>query len=255
MSVIFDSNRELDRALEIAGSLFDPGRPEPFGLETLTLIGDLIGAETVGYCETPQWDGFGGYEVVTRERADWFRDAVRALARQDPTHPVSYRGSTEPIAISDLIRCRTFQTTTIYEAIFEPLGIADSIRVYLPAPPGEARFFFFDRPTWGLPDRQRELLATLRRHLIRARTEWRSVEDPIAGSLTERETQILQMVAKGFTNSEIARRLWLSPHTVRTHLQHAYRKLGVRTRVQAARAILSPAPNRSSTPGAGVPGG
>lgn len=242
--MIFDSNRELHRALEIAGSLLDPGRPEPFGLETLALLGDMIGAETVGYCETPQWDGFGGYEVVSRERADWFRDAVRTLARQDPTHPVRYRGSTEPIAISDLIRRHRFQTTTIYEAIFEPLGIADSIRIYLPAPPGEARFFFFDRPTWGLPARERELLGILRRHLLRARAEWRSFEDPIAGSLTGRETEILHMVAKGFTNSEIARRLWLSPHTVRTHLQHAYRKLGVRTRVQAARAIRSPAINQ-----------
>jgi DNA-binding CsgD family transcriptional regulator len=242
--VIFDSNSELRRALEIVGSLFDPGRPEPFGLETLTLLGELIGAETVGYCETTQRDGFGGYEVVTRERADWFRDAVRALAQQDPTHPVRCRSSAEPIAISDLVRRNTFQTTAIYEAIFEPLGIADSIRVYLPAPSGEARFFFFDRPTWGLSARERELLGILRGHLLRARTEWRSFEDPITGSLTERETQILRMVARGFTNSEIARRLWLSPHTVRTHLQHAYPKLGVRTRVQAARAILPSAPSQ-----------
>lgn len=244
MDLASHSNIELRRALEIVGSLFDHCRPEPFGLETLKLLGELIGAETVGYCETPYRDGFGGYEVVTRERADWFRDSVRSLAREDPTHPVRHGGSAEPIAISDLVRRKTFQTTAIYGAIFEPLGTADSIRVYLPAPPREARFFFFDRPTWGLPARERELLGILRGHLLRARTEWRSFEDPVAGSLTERETQILRMVAEGFTNLEIARRLWLSPHTVRTHLQHTYSKLGVRTRVQAARAIRPPAPNR-----------
>jgi DNA-binding CsgD family transcriptional regulator len=56
-------------------------------------------------------------------------------------------------------------------------------------------------------------------------------------ALTAREREILQTVADGATNREIAAQLWISPHTVRTHLQHIFEKLDVRTRTEAA-AVL-----------------
>lgn len=56
--------------------------------------------------------------------------------------------------------------------------------------------------------------------------------------LTAREREVLGLVAQGLTNARIARRLGLSPATVRTHLEHIRTKLGARTRAQAlARAI------------------
>jgi DNA-binding CsgD family transcriptional regulator/ribosomal protein S18 acetylase RimI-like enzyme len=55
-----------------------------------------------------------------------------------------------------------------------------------------------------------------------------------APALTARELEVLAWVARGETNAEVAQRLWLSPGTVRTHLAHAYAKLGVRTRTAAA---------------------
>jgi DNA-binding CsgD family transcriptional regulator len=51
--------------------------------------------------------------------------------------------------------------------------------------------------------------------------------------LTTRERQILDQVARGRTNIEIAELLWISPTTVRRHLEHAYAKLGVHTRTAA----------------------
>jgi DNA-binding CsgD family transcriptional regulator len=57
--------------------------------------------------------------------------------------------------------------------------------------------------------------------------------------LSGREQEVLYWVALGLTNDEVARRLWLSPHTVRTHLQHIYGKLGVRTRTEAAARLRS----------------
>ncbi len=51
--------------------------------------------------------------------------------------------------------------------------------------------------------------------------------------LTEREIQILQLIAAGLTNPEIATRLFLSLHTVKTHTRNIYGKLGVHTRTEA----------------------
>jgi DNA-binding CsgD family transcriptional regulator len=52
--------------------------------------------------------------------------------------------------------------------------------------------------------------------------------------LTAREREILDLVAEGRTNAEIAERLWVSPGTVRKHLDNVYAKLGVHTRTAAA---------------------
>jgi DNA-binding CsgD family transcriptional regulator len=53
-------------------------------------------------------------------------------------------------------------------------------------------------------------------------------------NLTRREVEVLGLLAEGKTNEEIARALWLSPSTVRRHVEHVYAKLGVRTRAQAS---------------------
>jgi DNA-binding NarL/FixJ family response regulator len=51
--------------------------------------------------------------------------------------------------------------------------------------------------------------------------------------LSERERQVLDMIAAGATNREIAERLFLSPHTVKDHTSALYRKVGARNRAQA----------------------
>lgn len=54
-----------------------------------------------------------------------------------------------------------------------------------------------------------------------------------APPLTRRENEILDLVAKGYANKEIASRLSVSLHTIRTHIYHIYEKLHVRNRVEA----------------------
>ena len=59
-------------------------------------------------------------------------------------------------------------------------------------------------------------------------------------SLSMREKQVLSMLVMGFTNAEIAAKLFLAESTVKSHLSSAYTKLGVRSRKDAATMILDP---------------
>jgi DNA-binding NarL/FixJ family response regulator len=56
---------------------------------------------------------------------------------------------------------------------------------------------------------------------------------PEIQSLTERETDVLAALGRGLSNSEIARSLFISETTVRTHITHLFAKLGIRDRAQA----------------------
>ncbi|MBW4721484.1 AAA family ATPase [Saccharothrix obliqua] len=57
-------------------------------------------------------------------------------------------------------------------------------------------------------------------------------------SLTESELRVVRLVAEGLTNRETAGRLFLSPHTVDSHLRHAFAKLGLSSRVELTRRVL-----------------
>ena len=52
-------------------------------------------------------------------------------------------------------------------------------------------------------------------------------------NLTERESEVLKELGKGSTYQEIAETLFISENTVRTHIRHIYKKLGVRNRTSA----------------------
>jgi DNA-binding NarL/FixJ family response regulator len=67
---------------------------------------------------------------------------------------------------------------------------------------------------------------------IAARPDREHVTPVSLSGLTDRERQVLALVAEGLSNADIARELVLSPHTAKTHVNRAMTKLGVRDRAQ-----------------------
>ncbi|MHB9112878.1 MAG: response regulator transcription factor [Thermoleophilia bacterium] len=61
--------------------------------------------------------------------------------------------------------------------------------------------------------------------------------------LSRRELEIIGLLLLGMTNKEIARQLFLSPETVKTHISRTYRKLGARNRAHAAIKAIALIPN------------
>ena len=79
-----------------------------------------------------------------------------------------------------------------------------------------------------------ELLARVRSALRHAAVPpIEGVRDPAAETLTSREQEVLKLLARGFTQAEIARELVISPKTVGGHIQRVLTKLGVHSRAQA----------------------
>ena len=97
-----------------------------------------------------------------------------------------------------------------------------------------------------------ELLARL--HNLVARTRLQTSAPRL--HLTNRENEILDLMGDGLRHTEIARRLFISPRTVGTHVDHILRKLGVRSSVEAVSVayragIISPQPAPGGEAGTG----
>ncbi len=74
-------------------------------------------------------------------------------------------------------------------------------------------------------------------HRIHRRTRPGKHDGTGIESLTERELQLARLVVDRKTNPEIAAELFLSQKTVETHLRNIFRKIGVSSRVELARAV------------------
>lgn len=131
---------------------------------------------------------------------------------------------------SDVMSRRAVRRLEVYGLMMRPFDF--DIKIAFAAPRQVSRAFILSRIDCDFTDRERDLLALLLPHFDLA---YRRVG--MASRLSEREREILALVAAGRTNREIAEALYLSPLTVRTHLEHAFAKLGVRTRTAAVAAI------------------
>ena len=61
--------------------------------------------------------------------------------------------------------------------------------------------------------------------------------------MTDSELAVARLVAQGLSNRQVAERLFVSPHTVSSHLRHVFAKLGVNSRVELTRQAGQLDPN------------
>jgi DNA-binding CsgD family transcriptional regulator len=246
------SQHDLRNALEFVHEASSVDTAEPFPQPLLDLLGRLVPAEFISYSE---WD-------ITKEPVATLEveqpvvsmppdvvDARREYCCSFPLSVVTRGSERRPLKISDFMSLRELHRLDYYDCVLRPYRIEHQLRLWLSAPDGASRFFAFSRPGEGhdFGERERGVLELLRPFLvaIRERFELRRAETPSNGSaLTEREAEILHWVARGKTNREIASLLFVSPHTVRKHLENVYEKLGVHTRTAAVRAAGPPAADR-----------
>jgi DNA-binding CsgD family transcriptional regulator len=236
--------RDVRSALEL---VYDAGRltcQEPFPREFLERLSHLIPADAiVGYheavigapCRTVEV-----MEIPPEPIPVEVQEAAGHIFRQEPFLHGRYRSESHALKDSDFMTRSSRRGTAWYSLIWKPLGIEDSLRVWLPAPIGRARVINLERSGPTFSERDRSLLEFLRPAFIKmhAAAASRRRQLPPSLPLTRREAEILGWIAEGNTTREIATILFVSPHTVRKHIEHILEKLDVRTRSAAvARAF------------------
>jgi DNA-binding CsgD family transcriptional regulator len=222
------------KVLEVIGEAAAVDGPVPFPEPVLDALLRLVPCDVVAYHERLAciWTGEPRGEVTPKVReAQWH------YRHEDPLQPA---GGAQKY--SDFFSQRDFHRLGLYRELAKPLGVEDMIRVWIdPGGDGGARLEF-DRAGWDFRERDRAVLDLLLPHLRQFRrnaaARTRSIAVNGSGPLTPREHEILELVAEGKTNAEIARVLWISPGTVRKHLENVFDKLGVHTRTAAVAAVF-----------------
>jgi DNA-binding CsgD family transcriptional regulator len=229
--------------LEVLRKAGDVEGPMPFPEPVLDALRRLVPCDVVAYhervgsCDVVVWTGEPRGEMTPQ-----IREASRRYSHAGPLTPAD--GAR---LYSDFLSPREYHRTGLYQDVGRPLGVEDMVRLWLhPHGAGRARLEF-DRPDRRFRDSDRAVLDLLLPHLRQFRrnavARRRALLWPSDGSegLSRREREILELVAQGLTNAQVARMLWISPGTVRKHLENAYEKLDVHTRTGAVAALFASA--------------
>lgn len=226
------------------------GAEEAYGPAVRAHLRVLIPCDHVGYEEA---------DVAARR----FTDPEASLYEAEdaiywalgPCSITEYRvrtGDVSAVRMSDVISRRRYHEQALYRDYFAPRGVDHMLELGLSAAAASYRSLVLYRGS-DAPDfseRERAILELLRPHL-RAREARATLMALVAGrlralddpgetdhlQLTAREREVVAMVAAGKTNGQIARELWISPGTVKKHLENTYLKLGVGNRAAAASRV------------------
>lgn len=222
-----------------------PAMPGRLAAPVLTSLAALVPCDTVSYtdfdldtfthhAEDDVNDGdvsFLDVPLVEPDHPFW-RDYESSLFCSHPTRTGDDRSVT---LRSDFYSSRAWRQTPMYQ------GSGLDFELMCPMPTvgrRTRRLLFFRDGCMDFTDDDRFVLALLRPHLVELlRARQAAAHAP---ELTDRQKELMQLVADGRTNAEIAAALRLSPHTVRTHLMNIFERLGVTTRAAAVARVFAP---------------
>lgn len=211
---------------------------EEFPREVLRALRELIPAEDVSFqLSRPLDRELVALEEVTELPADlpdgWEELFWRSYWEDEPCSRPQRTGDYDSVwKVTDYLSGRELLNSQVGEW-FRVLGVRNEILVPFPARGGEdRRLMLFRASGRDFTERERLLLRMLRPHLVELR---RDLERRRAGvpDLTGRQWQLLRLVAAGYSNTQIARRLFVAEGTVRKHLENIYERLGVTSRTAA----------------------
>jgi DNA-binding CsgD family transcriptional regulator len=213
---------------------------DAFTTETLEALSQVIACDGVALCELDHVNRtIVGYVGADAGAVDG--DLFWSIADEHPLcrHQQAY-ADFSATRLSDVISQRELAGTRVYADWFRPDGVVAELEVGITRSRTRTRNFIFHRTTGDFSLRDREMLALLQPHLARIHesTRLRRAASERARPadlerLTAREAEVLELVAAGLTNAAIAERLWISPGTVKKHLDNVYEKLGVANRTAA----------------------
>ena len=236
---------DLLQSLTAPPCLPPPG-PANIEVDVLTAIGQLVRCDVAGF-----------NDLAPPLRREWAQsntlpdDFVPARSYGDeldfwdvyPTSSCSYpdrTGDYESVTTtSDFHSLREWRQTPMYLCLRQELAFDREIQLPLPGPPGHFRRILLIRIEGrDFDDNDRAILALLRPHIL-AYLHAQDLAGRGSAPLTTRQRQLMALVARGFSNAQLARSLGISSDTVRTHLQQIYARLGVNSRGEAV-ALISP---------------
>ena len=221
--------------------------PTPFTKPVLAALRQLVPCDVVAYHERFDHTGARHLRHVGEPHGAVTPEIRAAVLRHWTSDPLTVPRSGARKYSDFLSRCE-YHRLGMYQDAGKPLGIEYMMSLWLhPNGAGMARLEF-DRKSTDFHERDRAVLDVLRPHLaqfrMNAARRRRATQSPVE-HLTPREREILDLVSDGRQNAEIARVLWISPGTVRKHLENAYGKLGVHTRTAAVAAVRRASHGRS----------
>jgi DNA-binding CsgD family transcriptional regulator len=235
---------DLRAVLEFVEVAWAQAGEHAFPRETLEALARVIPCDSVGYSDLDRVNR-RVIEYVGTDEEDGGDDATFwEIVGEHPLcrHQQAY-ADLSPKRLSDVISHRQLARTRVYAEWFRPYRIVAELEVGLTRSRARTRNFVFDREQGDFSARDVAVLALIAPHLVRIHetTQLRHVADLADPGnlerLTTRESEIIELVAAGLTNAAIAERLWISPGTVKKHLDNVYAKLGVANRTAAVAAI------------------
>jgi DNA-binding CsgD family transcriptional regulator len=228
---------------------------EPYSVEMLRRLRQLIPSAVVSYQEA-DLRARGYVKVISDDLAgDDDASDDDLYWRVGPCPIADYRARTGDLAtirMSDVIARSRFREQPVYREYFAPGAIEYALDLGLGADRDGYRSLVLlrERDESDFTDRDRAVLELLRPHL-RAREaradlarlasgtapDVDDAEHPHQARLTTREREIVALVGAGKTNAQIAAELWVTPGTVKKHLENVYLKLDVGSRAAAASRV------------------